>query len=269
MRNEIITAFITWNVNPEIIRIGSFAIRWYGVLFALAFLFGYLIMAKFFTKEKVPHGLLDVLLTYMFFGTVIGARLGHCLFYEPGYYLSHPIEILKIWEGGLASHGGAIGILIALYLFSKRNKLSYLWTLDRMVIVIALGGFFIRIGNLMNSEIFGKVTDVSWAFIFTRATDEPRHPTQIYEALCYLLIFLFLIKYYYNKDGKPKEGIIFGIFLIALFSVRFILEFFKEVQVGFENTLPLDLGQLLSIPFIIAGVMILIRKSKSTKIKMN
>lgn len=226
-------------------------------------------MAKFFTKEKIPHGLLDVLLTYMFLGTVIGARLGHCLFYEPAYYLKHPLEVLKVWEGGLASHGGAIGILIFMYIFSKRHKLSYLWLIDRIVITVAQGGFFIRLGNLMNSEIIGKTTDMPWAFIFKSTDEHPRHPTQIYEALCYLLIFIFLIYYYYRKNCKPKEGIIFGIFLIALFSVRFLIEFLKEVQVGFENKLPLDLGQLLSIPFIIAGIIIIILKSKAPSQQIN
>jgi phosphatidylglycerol---prolipoprotein diacylglyceryl transferase len=254
--------FIHWSVNPEIFHFGNFAVRWYGVLFALGFLCGYFIMYRIFTKEKKPHGLLDVLLTYMFLGTVIGARLGHCLFYEPGYYLSHPLDILKVWEGGLASHGGAIGILIAIYIFSKRHKFTYLWTLDRIVITVAQGGFFIRMGNLMNSEIFGKATDVPWAFVFTHVDNVPRHPSQIYEALSYLLIFFFLLIYYFRKDGKPKEGMITGMFLILLFSVRFFIEFLKEVQVGFENNLPLDMGQFLSIPFIIAGIVIIFRKSK-------
>lgn len=256
---SLFTNYIVWNVNPEIIRISSFAIRWYGLLFALSFLIGYFIFTKFLQKEKIPLKIRDVLLTYMFFGVVIGARLGHCLFYEPGYYLNHPWEILKIWEGGLASHGGAIGILIALYIFSIRHRMSYLWVLDRVVIIVALSGAFIRTGNLMNSEIYGFQTNLPWGFIFLRAGETtPHHPTQIYEAFCYLLIFIFLITYYYKKNGKPKEGIIFGIFLITLFSARFFIEFFKEVQVNFEHNLLLDMGQILSIPFIICGIIILL-----------
>ena len=263
--------YIHWNVNPEIFRIGSFSIRWYGLLFALAFYFGYLIMEGMFKKEKVAPKLLDELVIYMFLGTLIGARLGHCLFYEPHYYLSNPVEILKVWRGGLASHGAAIGILIALYLFAKRSKKSYLWILDRIVIVVALAGFLIRTGNLMNSEIFGKPTTVFWAFIFERVDPlNPRHPTQIYEGLSYLLIFVYLFKYYRKKNGKPKEGFLFAMFLILIFSVRFLLEFLKEVQVNFEHNYILDLGQALSIPFIITGIVILIlinRKKVKTEEK--
>jgi prolipoprotein diacylglyceryl transferase len=251
--------FITWNVNPEIFNSGSFAVRWYGLLFACSFLFGYYLISKFLQKENLPLHLRDVLLTYMFIGVVVGARLGHCIFYEPAFYLSNPLEIFKIWEGGLASHGGALGILICLYIFARKNKMSFLWILDRMVIIVALGGAFIRTGNLVNSEIIGKATDVPWAFVFTRVDNIPRHPAQIYEAVCYLAIFASLMFYYYKKQGKPKEGIIFGWFLISLFTVRFLIEFLKEVQVDFEHSLPLDLGQMLSVPFIIAGISVLIR----------
>jgi len=224
-------------------------------------------MTKFLQKEKLPLQLRDVLLTYMFIGVVVGARLGHCLFYEPAYYLSHPIEILMIWQGGLASHGAAVGILIVLYIFSRRHNMAYLWIMDRAVIIVALSGAFIRTGNLMNSEIIGRASDLPWAFIFTRLGENiPRHPTQIYEAICYLIIFISLLLYYYKKDGKPKEGIIFGIFLISLFTMRFVIEYFKEVQVDFENKLPLDLGQLLSIPFIIAGIIILVLVSRKKQI---
>ncbi|MBP7498037.1 MAG: prolipoprotein diacylglyceryl transferase, partial [Bacteroidales bacterium] len=213
------TLYIIWNVSPEIFHIGDIAIRWYGLLFALAFLFGYLIMAKFFKAEKLPSGLLDTLATYMFLGTVIGARLGHCLFYEPASYLSNPIDILKIWEGGLASHGGAIGILIALYLFSRNHKKPYLWLLDRIVILVALAGFFIRTGNLMNSEIYGHTTNLPWAFVFVRDDLLPRHPTQIYEALACLIIFLFLYILFIKKGKKLNMGVISALFLILLFSV--------------------------------------------------
>lgn len=246
--------YIVWNANPEIFHIGNFALRWYGLLFALSFVAGYYLLSKVFKKENISIDMLDKLTLYMGLGVVIGARLGHCLFYQPNYYLSNPIEILKIWEGGLASHGAAIGILFALYLFSRKTKFSFLWIVDRIVIVVALSGFFIRLGNLMNSEIYGVQTSVPWAFVFVRDDLIPRHPTQIYEALSYLILFFFLLHYYYKQNGKPREGMLFSMFLIILFSVRFFIEFFKEAQVDFEQGLSLNMGQLLSIPFIIIGI---------------
>ena len=255
----MILDYITWNAKPEIFTVLGITVRWYGVLFAMGFFCGYFIMQNFFRREKIPLKLLDQLTTYMVIATIVGARLGHCLFYEPEYYLSHPIEILKIWEGGLASHGGAIGILIALVIFSRRNNVSYWWTLDRIAIVTALAGFFIRMGNLMNSEIFGKVTDLPWGFIFVRASDptlatQPRHPTQIYEALSYLLIFVVLMIIYYRTNGKFREGLTISLFMILVFMARFLIEFLKEPQVSFEHNMILDMGQILSIPFILAGV---------------
>jgi prolipoprotein diacylglyceryl transferase len=259
----MVANFIHWTVTPEIFTIGTFSLRWYGLLFAMSFAVGYVIMLQFFKKEKLPEALLDKLSIYMLVSTVLGARLGHVFFYEPANYLAHPLDILKIWEGGLASHGAAIGILIALYLFSRSSKRSYFWTLDRIVIVVALSGFFIRMGNLMNSEIYGKVTELPWGFIFSYAGEElPRHPTQIYEALCYFGIFAYLLRHYYIKDGKPKEGYMFGFFLVSLFTVRFLLEFLKEPQVNFENSMTLNMGQLLSLPFIIAGLLIIFMKKE-------
>ncbi len=253
----MILSSVIWNVDPEIFRIGSFAVRWYGLLFALGFVLGYIIMGKIFKSENIPSKILDTLTTYMVVGTIIGARLGHCLFYEPEYYLSNPLLILKVWEGGLASHGAAIGILVALYLFSRKVKKSYIWILDRIVIVIALAGFCIRMGNLMNSEIYGIETGLPWGFIFERENETvAKHPTQIYEGLSYLLIF-FLLYFIYRKETKNlKAGTIFGLFLILLFSVRFIIEFVKEPQVGFEAGMALNMGQLLSTPFIAAGIFI-------------
>ena len=262
---------ITWSPDPEIFRIGTFAVRWYGVLFALGFVCGYFIILGFFRREKIPVKLLDQLTTYMVIATVIGARLGHCLFYEPGYYLSNPVEILKIWQGGLASHGAAVGIIFALIIFARKNKVSFLWIIDRIAVVTALAGFFIRMGNLMNSEIFGKPTSLPWGFIYERAGEiaqrtQPRHPSQIYEALAYLLIFALLLFVYRKKDGKPKEGILISLFLVLIFGVRFFIEFLKEPQVGFEAQMSLNLGQWLSIPFVLAGIagLILIR-AKSIK----
>lgn len=256
----MIINFIQWNVSPEIFHIGGLSIRWYGLLFAMGFYVGYLIMERFFKKEGVPTAILDKLAMYMIISTVIGARLGHCLFYDFSSIKENPIEILYIWHGGLASHGAAIGILFALFLFARKTKISYWWVLDRIVIVTALAGLFIRTGNLMNSEIYGHATNLPWGFIFVRDDKMliPRHPTQIYEALCYLAISISLLWIYYKKNGKPQPGMIFGLFLIALFIVRFVLEFLKETQVDFEKSMPLNMGQLLSIPFIIAGIVILV-----------
>lgn len=257
---------ITWDISPVIFDLGSLQIRWYGLFFALAFYLGYLILEKqVFKREGLSIGLLDQLATFVVIGTVIGARLGHVLFYEPASYLKDPLSILKIWEGGLASHGAAIGILLALWLFVRKSGKSYLWTIDRVVIVVALGGFFIRMGNLMNSEIYGHFTSLPWGFIFVRdGESDPRHPTQIYEALSYLLLFFGLMVYYRKNFKTMIEGTIFGIFLIILFGVRFLIEFVKEPQVTFEQTMALNMGQLLSIPFILAGVFLLfyIRRKK-------
>ena len=254
---------IVWNVKPEIFSIGSLSIRYYGLLFALGFVFGYIIMNYIFKKEGNPQGVLDTLTTYMVIATVVGARLGHCLFYEPEYYLAHPIDILKVWEGGLASHGAGVGIIFSLWLFSRKTKKPLLWILDRIVIVVALAGFFIRMGNLMNSEIYGIQTDLPWGFIFERRDElVPKHPTQIYEALFYLVIFLVLFFIYRKKGVKIQQGLLFGLFLVTLFSVRFLIEFIKEPQVGFEENMVLNMGQLLSIPFIILGIYMLIRSQK-------
>jgi phosphatidylglycerol---prolipoprotein diacylglyceryl transferase len=256
-------SYITWNVSPEIFSIGSWAVRWYGLLFASSFFFGYLILVQVFKKEKIEIKFLDELTTYMIIGTVVGARLGHCLFYEPSYYFQHPLKILMVWEGGLASHGAAIGIILTIIIFSRVRKFSFLWVMDRIVIVVALSGFLIRTGNLMNSEIFGIPTTLPWGFYFLRASNpaealDPRHPTQLYEGFSYLMIFLFLWRYYYLKNGKPQPGFLFGMFLILVFGVRFLIEFIKEPQVGFEQSMFLNMGQLLSIPFVIAGILLVL-----------
>lgn len=259
--------FIVWSPSPEIFSIGSFAVRWYGLLFALSFFFGYIIMLQFFKKEGVPVKLLDELTTYMIIGTILGARLGHVFFYEPEWYLAHPIKILQIWEGGLASHGAGIGIIAALLIFSYLKKRPFLWVMDRIVIVVALAGFFIRMGNLMNSEIYGLPTTLPWGFKFVNSTAPeeglvPRHPTQIYEGAAYLISFLILLWYYYKKDGKPALGMLFGMFLVMIFGVRIVIEFIKEPQVGFEKALVLNMGQLLSIPFVIAGLVFIYLASR-------
>ena len=257
---------INWDVNPEIFRIGDFAVRWYGLLFASGFFFGYLIFMRFFKKEGLSADLLDKLTIYMALGTVIGARLGHCLFYEPDYYLSNPVEILKIWRGGLASHGAAIGILIALWLWVRKFKMSFIWIIDRIVVVVALAGAFIRLGNLMNSEIYGVETSLPWGFVYIRNLEVvPKHPTQIYEALTYFLVFVMLLVIYYKTDAKPRSGMLFGIFLILVFGMRFLIEFIKEDQVDFEAGMALNMGQWLSIPFALLGAGILVWSLRRAK----
>lgn len=245
---------IPWDVDPEIFRIGSFAVRWYGLLFASSFLFGYIIMKKIFNNEGLGDAVLDRLTIYMAIGVIAGARLGHCLFYEPGYYLKNPLEILMIWHGGLASHGAAIGILTALWLFVRKEKKNYAWVLDRIAIVVALSGFFIRTGNLMNSEIYGVETTLPWGFVFLQNGETaPKHPTQIYEGLSYLLIFVLLFRLYWSKKGGHIQGSLISLAVILIFVSRFLIEFLKEDQVAFEAGMRLNMGQWLSIPFILAG----------------
>jgi phosphatidylglycerol---prolipoprotein diacylglyceryl transferase len=257
---------IPWDVNPEIFRIGIFAVRWYGLLFACSFLFGYIIMNRIFKNENLDEAVLDRLTIYMAVGTIVGARLGHCLFYEPGYYFSHPIEILMIWHGGLASHGAAIGILTSLWIFVRKEKKEYSWVADRIAIVIALSGFFIRMGNLMNSEIYGIETTVPWGFVFLRNHEvAPKHPTQIYEALAYLAFFVLLYWMYWSKKGKHIQGSLVSIMFILIFTARFFIEFLKEDQVAFEATMKLNMGQLLSIPLILIGVVGLYLSIKRNK----
>lgn len=245
---------IPWDVNPEIFRIGSFAVRWYGLLFASSFLIGYFILLRIFKNENLSDALLDKLTMYMALGVIIGARLGHCLIYEPEYYLSKPIEILKVWKGGLASHGGAAGILIAVGIFAYKEKKGYFWTLDRVAIVVALAGFFIRMGNLMNSEIYGVETTLPWGFVFLRNNETaPKHPTQIYEGLANLMIFFLLFRLYWRKKGEHIEGLLISLICILIFGARFFIEFLKEDQVTKEAGMILNLGQKYSIPLFILG----------------
>ena len=263
--NMLILSYITWDVGPELLNIGPLSVRWYGLLFAMAFIVGFQIMQWMYKRENKPESDVEQLTIYMIVGTVIGARLGHCLFYNPEYYLANPLEILMVWKGGLASHGASIGILISLYLYTKKKKVSFLWQMDRVVIATALGGSFIRLGNLFNSEIIGKAADVPWAFIFTKVDNVPRHPTQLYESLGYLIIFLILFFIYKNKYKQLNDGFIFGLFLILLFAFRFFVEFFKENQTGFEEGMAFNMGQLLSVPFVILGVILIVRSLKKIK----
>lgn len=262
---------IPWDVNPEIFRIGSFAVRWYGLLFASSFLVGYLLMLKIFRNENLSDALLDKLTVYMAVGVIIGARLGHCLLYEPEYYLSKPLEILKIWKGGLASHGAAVGILLALWIFTNKEKKGYFWVLDRVVIVVALAGFFIRMGNLMNSEIYGVETTLPWGFVFLRNGETaPKHPTQIYEGLTYLLIFALLWWIYWKKNGEHVEGLLISLGVMLIFGSRFFVEFLKEDQVTQEAGMLLNFGQKYSIPLFflgLAGLIISLKMNKRAVIK--
>ncbi len=222
-------------------------------------------MLVIYNKEGRTEKDLNDLVWYMVAGTVLGARLGHCMFYSPEYYLANPTEILMIWKGGLSSHGAAIGILAALLLYIRSRKgFTFLWIMDRIAIAIALGAFFIRMGNLFNSEIIGKPTDVPWAFIFSIIDGQPRHPTQIYEALAYLIVFFLLFNIYFQTKEKIKEGKLLGLFLILVFGFRFFVEFLKENQSQFEEAMVLNMGQLLSIPLIIYGIYILNSKRDKT-----
>lgn len=257
---------IHWNVSPEIFSIGSFALRWYSLLFVSGFIIGWFIFKRFFNKEGIPETLLDPLLYTLLIATIVGARLGHCLFYQPDYYLTSWegfCEIFMPWKGGLASHGGAIALLLAMWWFSrhygKKYDFDYLWIMDRLVITVCFAGALIRMGNLFNSEIYGDVTSLPWGVIFDlRGETLPKHPTQLYEALSYTILGIGLILAYEKRLDKLKRGEIFGIFLICLFGMRFLIEFIKEPQVGFEEDMVFNMGQLLSVPFVIAGILILI-----------
>lgn len=259
--------FIHWGVEPSIIS-SPIEIRWYGLLFAAGFFIGQSLMIKIYKQEGQPETAVDTLTIYVLIATVLGARLGHCLFYDPDYYLSNPIEIFKVWRGGLASHGAAIGILTALWFYAKNMKYSFLWVVDRVVIMVALGGCFIRLGNLMNSEIVGIPTDMPWAFIFEHYSDQlPRHPVQLYESITYLITFLILFSTYNRYKADLPHGRLFGIFLIAVFGSRIVWEFFKVHQADFMEGDVLRMGQLLSIPLVLAGVFFLAKSFKKSPTK--
>jgi len=359
--------YVIWNVKPQLVDFGSFEIRYYSLLFALGFVTGYIILSRIFKKQGLKQELLDRLTVYMVLSTIIGARLGHCLFYEFSYYRHHLLEIFLPWRGsigndfeftgfqGLASHGAAIGILTGIYLFARKTKSSYLWTMDMLVIVTALAGSFIRLGNLMNSEIYGNPTQSNYGFVFThdltqlltdkyngtiqdvsferirddsdgnrqsvpvkmnvlfnrKVKDEnivrqfgnsilpsdlrqynfdqniippsgdldyqikrknknlvlrtkidtvPRHPSQIYESLSYLLIFFILVFLYYTLRKRLQEGFILGMFLLLVFLARFLIEFLKQNQESFEDAFAINMGQILSIPFILIGITLVLLK---------
>lgn len=285
----MILNYITWNVDPVAFSLGPLQVRWYGICWAVGFLLGYILMSKVYKHEKMPEWSMDSLLLYMLVSTVIGARLGHCLFYEPEYYLSHPVEILKVWEGGLASHGGAIGILIGLWLYvrhfnkstkkekSEKQHITYLWILDRIVIPVCLVGALIRLGNMFNSEIYGTPTTLPWGFVFVRGNEQftgpdgqllPCHPTGLYEAFFCLVAMVLLLWMYYKRDlGDKRPGLMFGTFLIIIFGSRIAIEFLKNVQVAFEKNMAFDMGQWLSVPFVIVGIVMIVRSFRRQSVK--
>ncbi len=282
--------YITWNVDPVLFHLGALQVRWYGLLWALGFFFGYFVMRNIYRHEKVSDDWMDKLLIYMLVSTVIGARLGHCLFYEPDYYLANPLKMLAIWEGGLASHGGAIGILLGLWIYVRRynkapkkkdekQRITYIWLMDRIVVAVCLVGALIRVGNVMNHEIYGTPTSLPWGFVFLRGAEQfcgtfdnytpcyaweapcppsewlPCHPTGLYEAFFCLVAMGILLWMYYKRDlGNRRPGLMFGTFLIIIFGSRIGIEFLKNVQVDFERDMVFDMGQWLSVPFVLVGI---------------
>jgi len=271
--------YIIWDVNPEIFSIGPLSIRWYGLLFALGFLIGMQIITYIFKKEGKPETDTDTLLIYMVISTVLGARLGHFIFYEPEAFLKNPLQVLIPPFSGLASHGAIISILLALWLYSRRESSrktgqTFLWVTDRIVIVVALAGAFIRFGNLMNSEIIGRPTDLPWGFIFMNADYRgitepfkvPRHPSQLYESLSCFVLFVFLLWFWNKNKERTPRGSMMGIFLIWVFALRFLYEYTKENQVAFEDNLLLNMGQILSIPAVLMGIFFLVKAYRTKPI---
>jgi phosphatidylglycerol:prolipoprotein diacylglycerol transferase len=257
--------FFTWDVNPVLIEFFGLKIHWYGALFATAILAGLQVMKWIFQQEKIKLELLDSLLMYCVFGIIVGARLGHCLFYDPEFYLSNPLKILAIWEGGLASHGGGLGVILAVYFFQRKYKVGYLWLLDRLAIATALFGFFVRFANFMNSEIIGIQTNVPWAVVFSRIDLLPRHPAQLYESLSYLSIFIALLLLYRFSSIKNQAGALFGAFLCLVFTARFGIEFIKVKQTAYTAEFWLNTGQALSIPFFVVGIVLLLQAWKKSR----
>ena len=262
----MIMNYIHWNLDPELINILGISIRYYGLLFVSGLILSVYTLSWIFKRENIPSEHLDKLFIFGMIGILVGARLGHCLFYEPSYYLSNPLEMILpitfpsgggvkfIGYQGLASHGGALGLLIALYFYSRKTKHSMIDTIDLISVVSGLGAGFIRLANFMNSEIIGMPTTKPWGVIFERVDNLPRHPAQLYEAICYFIIFAIMMILYKKKRDKLKSGFFFGLVLVLIFTARFIIEFFKEDQVGFEEGMTFNMGQLLSVPYIVVGI---------------
>ena len=250
--------YFRWDGNPILVELGPFQIYWYGALFIGSFLVGLAILKKIYIKEKRDPELLDSLFIYIVVGAAVGARLVHCFFYDPSYYMGNPIKIFAIWEGGLASHGGVLGVLLATWAFTRKHNESFTWLLARLAIPAALSGAAIRVGNFMNSEIVGQVTDVPWAVIFQRIDNSPRHPSQLYEAVGYLFIFFMLFLLYKSVKPSFATKVLPAVWFISIFTTRFFLEFVKTKQATYESTFTLSTGQMLSLPFIVLGVLWLV-----------
>jgi prolipoprotein diacylglyceryl transferase len=277
-------SYIVWNPDLVAFRLGPFAIRWYGLMWLIGFVLGYFIVKRLYKEQKIKDELFDPLFIYCFFGILIGARLGHCIFYQPEDFLTSWKGIVEMifpiligndgsWLGqtfgfyiigyaGLASHGGTLGLMIALWLYVRKTKLSIWTVLDNIAIATGSMACCIRLGNLMNSEIIGKITDVPWAFIFERVDAVPRHPGQLYEAIAYAILFIVMWVMHKKMPQKIGTGWYFGFCLTYIFTFRFFIEYTKEVQEAFEASLPIDMGQILSIPFIILGVYCMIKAKK-------
>ena len=247
-----------WSLDPVAFSFGGVRVFWYGIFFATAILAGLQYMKWVYKKELRDESELETLFLYVVVGIVVGARVGHCLFYDPAFYLANPMKIFAVWEGGLASHGGGLGVIIALWLYSKKFKLNFLWLIDRIAIPTALFGFFVRMGNFMNSEILGKPSELPWAIVFSRTDELPRHPAQLYEAFSYLIVFFVLAFVFKEKKEFLKNGFLFGSFLVLIFSVRFAVEFVKMRQAAYDSGIALTTGQDLSLPFLIAGVVLMV-----------
>ena len=243
-----------WDANPVALSFGPLHVYWYGILFALAIISGLKFMEWVYKSEQKDTNQIEPLFLYIVVGIVVGARLGHCFFYEPDYYLAHPMEIIAVWKGGLASHGGGLGAILAILLYKKKHGLDVMWLLDRLVIPTAFFGFLVRMGNFMNSEILGQPTESVFGIIFSRVDMIPRHPAQLYEGLSYLVISVILLRVYLKYKQNLQSGLLFGLFLTLVFTVRFLVEFVKERQADYTLGIDLTTGQLLSIPFLLLGI---------------
>lgn len=252
---------IHWAFDPILFSAGPLTIRWYGLLFVGAFLIGQWMLGRIFAAEGVPRENAERLMIHALLGAVVGARLVHCLFYEPDYYLSHPLAILRIWEGGLASHGGALGMLLALWFAARtaQPRLPFLWLIDRVSMPAALGAVFVRVANFLNSEIVGIPTSGRWGVVFESIDALPRHPAQLYEAITYALIFAVLLAIYRRSGKRTPEGLLFGVLMALVFSARVVVEFFKTPQAAYEAGQLFTVGQYLSLPFVMLGVVMMAR----------
>ncbi len=254
-----------WNIDPTLLHLGPLQLRWYGLFFVGSFFLGLIILQKIYIREGKEPAILDNLLIYVMIGAVVGSRLMHTLAYQPDYYLNNPLEILYVWKGGLASHGGLLGVLLSLFIFSKKYNESYFWLISRITIPGALTAAFVRFGNFFNSEIIGLETDKPWAIIFERFDMLPRHPVQLYEAFSYLSLLIILLIIYKKVSTSFATKILPGVFLSYMFIVRFLLEYTKTRQADYTTSLPFTTGQMLSIPFIILGIVWIIWAFKSNE----